>query len=224
MRRCRHQRGYLRSAGRRRSGLLGRTRRLPGTVRVAQQTFSGAAVEHRLDVLPGVHHLVRRGAGQLHVPTPRVEVRRVRLHVLVRRADTMRMEDELVRREEQAAVRALDTLGTRAVVASGQEGAAAAPGAFMVNGEREIFGQSARRVMPIFIQHYISSKYKIELVNKINVLQKFNKCLRMCTKETKYFSSKYSANLVCKLNIVRLLIYIIIYIIIQHYFSLFPVQ
>lgn len=146
MRRCRHQGRYLRCAGRRRSGLLRRTRRFSGAVGVAQQTFPGAAVEHRLDVLPSVHHLIRRGAGQLHVPAPRVEIRRVRLHVLVRRTDTMRMENELIRREEQAAVRALDTLCARAVVTGWQEGAAAAPGAFMVNGEGEIFGQSARRI------------------------------------------------------------------------------
>lgn len=116
MRRCGHQGGYLRGAGRRRSGLLRRTLRFPGAVRVAQQAFPGAAVEHRLDILPGVHHLIRRGAGQLHVPAPRIEIRRVRLHVLVRRTDAMRMEDELVGREEQAAVRALDALCARAVV------------------------------------------------------------------------------------------------------------
>lgn len=116
VRRCGNQGGYLRGAGRRRSGLLRRTRRLPGAVRVAQQAFPGAAVEHRLDVLPGVHHLVRRGAGQFHVPAPRIEIRRVRLHVFVRRADTVRVEDELVGREEQAAVRALDAFRARAIV------------------------------------------------------------------------------------------------------------
>lgn len=142
MRRCRHQRGNLRGAVRRGSRLLRWARRLPGAVRAAQQAFPGAAVEHRFDVLPGVHHLVRRIARQLHVPAPRVEVGRVRLHVLVRRVDAVRMEDELVRREEQAAVRALDALGARAVVTCGQESAAAAPGALVMDGERKVFGQS----------------------------------------------------------------------------------
>lgn len=129
-------------------------------VRAAQQAFSGAAVEHRLDVLPGVHHLVRRGAGQLHVSAPRVEISRVRLHVLVRRADAVRVEDELVGREEQAAVRALDALCARAVVTGGQEGAATAPGALVVNGEREIFGQSARRITYANIQTIMHRRAK----------------------------------------------------------------
>lgn len=143
MRRCRYQTRNLRGAGGRRSRLLRRTRRFPGTVRVAQQALPGAAVEHRLDVLPGVDYLVRLSAGQLHVPAPRVEVGRVRLHVLVRRAHAMRVEDELVRREEQAAVRALDALGARAVVPSRQEGATTTPGALVMHGEREVLRQSA---------------------------------------------------------------------------------
>lgn len=118
MRRRRHQGGDLRGGGRRGSGLLRRARRFPGAG-VTEQTFPRAAVEHRLDVLPGVHHFVRRAAGQLHVPPPGVEVGRVRLHVLVRLADAVRVEDEFVRRVEQAAVRALDALGARAVVTGG---------------------------------------------------------------------------------------------------------
>jgi len=145
MRRCRHQGRNLRGTGRRRSRLLRWTRRFPGAVRVAQQTFPGAAIEHRLNVLPSVHDLVRLIAGQFHVPAPRIEIRRVRLHVLVRRVNTVRVEDELVRREEQATVRAFDALCTRAVVTSGQEGAAATPSTLVVNGEREIFGQSAKQ-------------------------------------------------------------------------------
>lgn len=143
MRRGRHQGGNLRGGGRRRPGLLRRTRRLAGA-RAAQQPLPGAAVEHRLDVLPGVHHLVRGTAGQFHVPAPRVEVGRVRLHVLVRWAEPMRVEDELVRREEQSAVRAFDTLGSRAVISGGQERAAAAPSALVVNRERKVLRQSAK--------------------------------------------------------------------------------
>lgn len=42
---------------------------------------------------------------------PRVEIRRIRLNVLVTGSDAMRVEDELVGREEQATVEALDALG-----------------------------------------------------------------------------------------------------------------
>lgn len=148
MRRGRHQGGYLRGAGRRGSRLL---RRFPGAVRAAEQTFPRAAVEHRLDVLPGVHHLVRGIAGEFHVPAPRVEIGRVRLHVLVGRVETVRVEDELVRREEVVAVRALDALGARAVVTGRQESAAAAPSALVVNGECEVLGQPAGRPTPVTV-------------------------------------------------------------------------
>ena len=137
MRRRRDEARYLRR--RRRSRLFRRTRRLSGRGIVVEQSFPGAAIEHGLHVLPRVHHLVRRIPGEFHVTTPRVEVGGVRLHVLVRRADSMRVEDELVGGEEEAAVGALDALCAGAVVTSGEESAAAAPGAFVVHREREVF-------------------------------------------------------------------------------------
>lgn len=112
-----------------------------------------------------MHYLVRWGTRQLHVPTPRVEICRVRLHVFVRRADTMRVEDELVRREEQAAVRALDALCTRAVITGRQKSAATAPGALVVNGECEIFRQSAMRI--IYANIYTIMKSNTLLKSKI---------------------------------------------------------
>lgn len=90
-------------------------------------------------------HLVRRLAGQFHVTPPGIEIRRVRLHVLVRRAHPMGMEDEFVRGEEEAAVAALDALCAGTVVPGRQECASAAPGALVVHGEREVLGQSFRK-------------------------------------------------------------------------------
>lgn len=84
----------------RRSRLFGRAWRLSGRRIVAEQSFPGAAVEHGLHVLPRVDNLVRWIPGEFHVTTPGVEVGGVRLHVLVRRADSMRVEDELVGGEE----------------------------------------------------------------------------------------------------------------------------
>lgn len=127
--------------GRRRPRLLGGARRITGR-RVVEQTLPGAAVEHRLDVLPGVDYLVRGIPRQFHVPSPRVEIGCVRLDVLVRRPDPVRVEDELVRREEEAAVRAFDALGAGAVVPGRKERAPASPGALVVNGERKVLGQS----------------------------------------------------------------------------------
>lgn len=141
--RCRHQGRHLRRGGRRGPGLLRRIRRLTGA-RVAQQTLSGAAVEHRLDVLPGVHYIIWRTLGQFHVPAPGIEVGRVRLYVFVRWAEPVRVENELVRRKEQAAVRALDALGARAVVTGGQKRAPTAPGALVVYFEREVLRQSTK--------------------------------------------------------------------------------
>lgn len=129
--------GHL--GGGRGSRLLGRAGRLP-RVRVVEQSFPCPPVEHRLHVLPRVHHLVRRVAGQFHVAPPRVEVGRVRLHVLVRRADPVRVEDELVRREEEAAVGALYALGPGAVVTRRKERASATPRALVVHREREVLG------------------------------------------------------------------------------------
>lgn len=131
------ERGYL--SGGRRSRLLGRARRLP-RIRIVEQSFPGPPVEHRLHVLPRVHHLVRRITGQLHVAPPRVEVGRVRLHVLVRRPDPVRVEYELVRREEEAAVGALYALGAGTVVTRRKERAPATPRALVVHREGEVFG------------------------------------------------------------------------------------
>ncbi len=64
---------------------------------------------------------LRRVPQQLSVPPPRVEVGGVRLDVLVRFSDAVRMEHELVRGEEDAAVAALDALGARGVVARRHE-------------------------------------------------------------------------------------------------------
>lgn len=81
------------------------------------------------------------------MPTPRVEIRRIRLDVFVTGSDAMRMENELVGREEQATVEALDALGTRRVVARGHEGATTTPSALMDHREGEIFGQPRRSVI-----------------------------------------------------------------------------
>lgn len=48
--------------------------------------------------------------------SPGVEVGGIRLDVLVARADAVRVEDELVGREEQAAISALDALSAGGVV------------------------------------------------------------------------------------------------------------
>lgn len=114
---------------------FGRRRGSPGA-RVGQQSLPRAAVEHGLDVLPGVSHVVRGIARQLHVTSPRVEIGGVRLHVLV--GGAMRVKDELVGRQEDPAVGALDALGPRTVVAGWQERAATAPRALVVNGEGKV--------------------------------------------------------------------------------------
>lgn len=44
---------------------------------------------------------------------PRVEVRRIRLHILITGPNAMRMEYEFVGREKEAAVGAFDAFGTR---------------------------------------------------------------------------------------------------------------
>ena len=76
--------------------------------------------------------LVVARVGQLEVAAPRVEVGGVRVVVLgVGRA--VEVEDELVGREVDAAVAALDALGPRAVVAGRLEVAVAAPAALVVH-------------------------------------------------------------------------------------------
>lgn len=69
-----------------------------------------------LDVLPGVHDLHGRVAAEAHVTPPGVEVGGVRLHVLGGGSGAVRVEDELVGGEEEAADRTLDALGSRGVV------------------------------------------------------------------------------------------------------------
>lgn len=81
------------------------------------------------------------------MPTPRVEIRRIRLHILVARRHAMRMEYELVGRKEQATVRTLDAFRARRIVPRRQKGAAAAPSALVMDAEREIVGQPRRRVV-----------------------------------------------------------------------------
>ena len=56
-----------------------------------------------LDVLPGVNHLIWWVSKQADVPPPGVEVRRIRLNVLPTLSQPVRVEDKLVRREEDAA-------------------------------------------------------------------------------------------------------------------------
>jgi len=95
--------------------LLGDGRGDVGRRGAGQHPLAGAPVEHGLDVLPGVRDVVGRHPGQLHVAPPRVEVGRVRLHVLGV-GQPVRVENELVWREEQVAVGAFDALGSGRVV------------------------------------------------------------------------------------------------------------
>ena len=56
-----------------------------------------------LDILPGVNHLIWRVSKQADVSPPRVEVGCIRLNILPTLSQPMRVEDKLVRREEDAA-------------------------------------------------------------------------------------------------------------------------
>jgi hypothetical protein len=78
------------------------------------------------------YYLLGRRATELHVSPPGVEVGSIRLHVLGSRTCAMRVEDELVWREEETTERALNALGSRGVVSCGQEGPAAPPSTFVV--------------------------------------------------------------------------------------------
>jgi len=69
------------------------------------------------------------------------------LHVPGPGAGAVRVEYELVGREEQSAHGATDALGPRRVVPGRQERAAAAPRALVVHREREVVGQPGRRVV-----------------------------------------------------------------------------
>lgn len=71
---------------------------------------------------------------------PGVEIGRVGLHVLIIRGDPVRVEYELIRGEKQPAHGAFDALRPGGVVARRKEGPAAAPGALVVHGEREVVG------------------------------------------------------------------------------------
>jgi hypothetical protein len=113
-----------------------------------QEALPRAAVEHRLDVLPRVSHLLGGVAAQLHVPPPRVEVGGVGLDVLVGGAEPVRVEDEFVGREKQTAHRTLYAFRPRGVVPRGQERTPAAPSALVVHGEGEVVGQPRGRVVP----------------------------------------------------------------------------
>lgn len=107
-----------------------------------QETLPRASVKHGLDVLPGVNDVVGRGAAYLEMTTPRVEVGCVWLDVFGGWSRAMRVEDELVGREEEAAELALDALGARRVVTGGEEGASTTPSALVVHGEGEVLGEA----------------------------------------------------------------------------------
>lgn len=59
----------------------------------------------------------------------------------------MRVKDELVRREKQAAERALDAFRARRIVAGGQKAAATAPRALVMDAERKVLGKPRRRIV-----------------------------------------------------------------------------
>lgn len=121
----------------------GASRRRRGT----HHALPGAPVEHGFDVLPRMGHLFRWLAAQPHVPPPRIEVGRIRLHVLIPRRNAMRMEYEFVGRKEQTAIRALDALGPRRIVPRRQKRPAAAPRTLVVHAERKVIGQPWRRIV-----------------------------------------------------------------------------
>ena len=59
----------------------------------------------------------------------------------------VRVEDELVGREEEGAVEALDALGPRRIVARRKESSAAAPGAAVAHVERKVLRKLWRTVV-----------------------------------------------------------------------------
>ena len=83
----------------------------------------------------------------MNVAPPRVEIGGVGLDVLGVGQAAVRVEDELVGREEEAAEETLDALGARRVVARRQEGAAAAPRALVAHVERKVVRQLRRTVV-----------------------------------------------------------------------------
>jgi len=91
--------------------------------------------------------VIQRVVAELHVTAPRVEVGRVRLHVTGSGAGAVRVEYELVGREEQAAHCAPDALGPGRVVPGRQERAAAAPRALVVHRKCEVLRQPRGRVV-----------------------------------------------------------------------------
>ena len=107
-------------------------------------------------------NLIGWRSGEVNVAPPRVEVGGVGLDVgdvmVSRRRRLVRVEDELVWREEQVAKETLDALGTRRVVTRRQEGAAAAPRAAVRHVERKVLRQFRRTVVTfpysIVIIHY----------------------------------------------------------------------
>lgn len=141
------QLGLLVGAGARRARLVLVVALALAARRAAGAALPGAAVEQRLDVLPrvlGVLRVVERPV-QVDVLAPAVDVGRVGRVALVRAHGLLvRVEDELVGREEVAAVEALDALGARADVARGHEAAAAAEVDLVRDGEVEVVGQLGR--------------------------------------------------------------------------------
>nr|CAH7717535.1 unnamed protein product [Callosobruchus chinensis] len=83
-----------------------------------------------------------RRTTQLHMTPPRIEVRCIRLDVLVVGTESVRVEDELVRGEEQTTHGAFDAFSSRGVVARGQERTLASPGAFVEHCKSKVLRQT----------------------------------------------------------------------------------
>ena len=64
-----------------------------GTVR--HHPLPRPSVKHRLDILPGVHHLVMWVSQQADVSTPGVEIRSIRLDVFPPLSETVGVEHKL---------------------------------------------------------------------------------------------------------------------------------
>lgn len=100
----------------------------------AEDAFAIAAVEHRLDVLPGVDQLLAgRLLAQVEVTAPGVEVGGIGVAVFAAIFELVAVKDELVGREIGLAEGAANALRAGAVVAARQEAAAAAPAAAVID-------------------------------------------------------------------------------------------
>ena len=107
-------------------------------------SLPATAIKHGLHIFPGMGQILVAVAvssgSQLQVPSPRVEVGRVR--VVVRRLGrAVKVENELVGRKEHAAVGTLDAFRPGAVVTRGDEIATATPATFVRHVEGEVLGQ-----------------------------------------------------------------------------------